>query len=319
MSQSGNQEPNAILLYNRRTRRNGFDGVNTLEFYRLRWHFQALGRLSFAPGASGNTVRGAFGVLLRQTASNEVYMRLFEPSRAAGASPSGLRDWPRPFLFRTAHLDGRQFAPGDAFHIDMHLFDPHPELLAAIRATFEGVGAAGIGPGRGRAALLRVEQLGVDESACETANVPGPPSVVSLDPDPAGQAVRQVRLRFLTPTELKGAAPDGGPAFGVLFARLRDRISTLRAFYGAGPLAIDFRALGERARAVELVSSDLEWTTARRRSTRTGQTHPLGGFTGDAVYAGDLTEFLPWLRAARWTGVGRQTVWGKGDVRVEAP
>jgi hypothetical protein len=33
-------------------------------------------------------------------------------------------------------------------------------------------------------------------------------------------------------------------------------------------------------------------------------------------YAGELGEFLPWLRAARWTGVGRQTVWGKGDLRV---
>ena len=29
-----------------------------------------------------------------------------------------------------------------------------------------------------------------------------------------------------------------------------------------------------------------------------------------------VAEFLPWLRAARWVGVGRQTVWGKGDVRV---
>jgi len=318
MSQSGNQEPNAILLYNRRTFRNGSHRVNTLEFYRLRWHFQALGRLSFGAGASGNTVRGAFGLLLRQTASNEVYTRLFEPGRAGGAAPSGLRDWPRPFLFRTALLDGRQFAPGDAFHIDMHLFDPHPELLAAIRATFDHMGAAGIGPGRGRAALVRVEQLGVDDSAREIATLPGPPSAVSLDPDPAGRAVRQVRLRFLTPTELKGAAPDDGPAFGVLFARLRDRISTLRALYGAGPLPIDFRALGQRARAVELVSSDLAWTAARRRSTRTGQSHPLGGFTGVADYAGDLAEFLPWLRAGRWTGVGRQTVWGKGDVRVEA-
>jgi hypothetical protein len=25
---------------------------------------------------------------------------------------------------------------------------------------------------------------------------------------------------------------------------------------------------------------------------------------------------MPWLWAARWVGVGRQTVWGKGDVRV---
>ena len=294
--------------------------MNTFEFYRLRSSFQALGKLSFPAGESGNVVRGAFGLLLRQTASREVYARVFEPGRAGGR-PSGLKDWPRPFVFRTAAVDGREIAPGETFHIDMHVFDCRPELMGAIRATLGQLGETGLGPGRGRAALSRVEQLGTDESACVMAASPGPPSVISLDPEPAEQAVRQVRLRFLTPTELKGGngpdtVPGGGPEFGVLFARLRDRISTLRALYGAGPLAIDFRGLGARARAMELVSSDLEWTSARRHSSRTGQSHPLGGFTGVAEYAGELGEFLPWLRAARWTGVGRQTVWGKGDVRV---
>ncbi|MGB7759784.1 MAG: CRISPR system precrRNA processing endoribonuclease RAMP protein Cas6 [Bryobacteraceae bacterium] len=288
--------------------------MNTFEFCRLRWHFQALGRLRFPAGESGNVVRGAFGLLLRQTASSDVYARLFEPGRAGGG-PSGLRDWPRPFVFRTAAVDGREIASGDPFYIDMHVFDTRPELMAAIRVTFEQLGEAGLGPGRGRAALSRVQRMGADESAWEMRTEPGPPVVISLDPDPAEQAVRQVRLQFLTPTELKGG---NGAEFGVLFARLRDRISTLRALYGAGPLAIDFRGLGERARAVELVSSDLDWIGARRRSSRTGQSHPLGGFTGVAEYAGELGEFLPWLRAARWTGVGRQTVWGKGDVRVIA-
>jgi len=33
-------------------------------------------------------------------------------------------------------------------------------------------------------------------------------------------------------------------------------------------------------------------------------------------YEGDLTEFVPYLRAARWTGVGRQTAWGKGAIEI---
>jgi hypothetical protein len=53
-----------------------------------------------------------------------------------------------------------------------------------------------------------------------------------------------------------------------------------------------------------------------RRSSRTVQVHPLGGFVGGAEYEGELTEFLPWLQAACWTGVGRQTVWGKGALRI---
>jgi hypothetical protein len=53
-----------------------------------------------------------------------------------------------------------------------------------------------------------------------------------------------------------------------------------------------------------------------RRSSRTGQIHPIGGFVGDAEYEGELTEFVPVLSAAQWTGVGRQTVWGKGAIAV---
>jgi hypothetical protein len=129
-----------------------------------------------------------------------------------------------------------------------------------------------------------------------------------------------VTVRFQTPTELKSA---GGlaerPEFPIVFARLRDRISTLRSLYGAGALDIDFKGLGERAARIELRRGDLAWEQVKRKSGRTGQVHPIGGFTGEAEYAGHLAEFLPWLRAARWVGVGRQTVWGKGDVRVLSP
>ena len=31
----------------------------------------------------------------------------------------------------------------------------------------------------------------------------------------------------------------------------------------------------------------------------------------------DVAEFLPYLEIARWTGVGRQTVWGKGEIAYE--
>jgi hypothetical protein len=53
-----------------------------------------------------------------------------------------------------------------------------------------------------------------------------------------------------------------------------------------------------------------------RRSGRTGQSHSIGGFAGVAEYEGDLREFLPFLEAAQWTGVGRQAVWGKGEIAV---
>jgi hypothetical protein len=289
--------------------------VTSFDFYRFRFHFRALDPVHFPAGKSANVVRGAFGMVLRDAVPAAVYHRLFEPGAVQANGPSGLADWPRPFVLRVAHLDGLTIAPGTGFFLDAHVFDLHQPALVHFRAAFARFAEKGMGPGRGRAELERVEQLDVADHPSPVEEVPGPPSQAALDCDP--QPIERVAVRFLTPTELKSA---GGvaerPEFAVLFGRLRDRLSTLRALYGAGPLEIDFRGIGERAAAIRLVRCHVEWEQVKRKSGRTGQVHPIGGFTGEAEYCGDLAEFLPWLRAARWVGVGRQTVWGKGDVRV---
>jgi hypothetical protein len=276
-------------------------GAVTFELIRLRFHMRAAGSLWFPPGQAGNVLRGAFGMLLRQSAGESDYARLFEPrAGVAGlpSGPSGLADPPRPFVFRAAHLEGRSISPGSEFHFDVHLFDSRRDACPHFVAAFARLAEEGLGPQRSLIKLSSVDQQDV---------------AVELD-GPHERTVG-VRVQFVTPTELKAAQQMvPRPEFAILFARLRDRISTLRALYGPGPLDIDFRAMGERAAGVRLGRCDLQWHATERRSSRTGQTHPLGGFTGEAEYAGDLGEFLPYLRAGQWTGVGRQTVWGKGEI-----
>lgn len=270
----------------------------TLEFERLRFHLRARDRLYFRPGHSANVLRGGLGTVLPEV-DPAAWERMFAPVGRAGG-PSGLAEPPRPFVLRAAHLDGRGVAPGDAFHFDAHIFDLRTPVAATLSAAFEALGRRGLGPGRGRADFLEMTRL--------------PAPAIRLDrPEPASR----VLVRFVTPTELKGC---GGlvsrPEFAVLAARLRDRVSTLRALYGAGPLEVDFRGMAERAAAVEMTRCDVTHAAVERRSSRTGQAHPLGGFTGEAEYRGALDEFLPYLRAGKWTGVGRQTVWGKGEIET---
>jgi CRISPR/Cas system endoribonuclease Cas6 (RAMP superfamily) len=141
------------------------------------------------------------------------------------------------------------------------------------------------------------------------------PKVFSTSPAPP--TVDHVEIRFLTPTELKSAgALVTQPDFATLASRICDRIGMLSARYGEGPLDLDFRGLRERAAQVRLLHCQLQHASATRLSSRTHQVHPLSGFTGAACYAGELTEFMPLLRIAEWTGAGRQTVWGKGALKV---
>ncbi len=308
------------------------------EFYRFRFCLRAKDPVRFPPGKAGNVVRGAFGKILRRIACAPrcpgaaaceiretcIYARLFEPAPPADGGPSGLRDQPRPFVFRASHLDGVSALPGERFWWNVHVFDTKEPALAYFVLTFAQLGREGIGPGRGRAELELVEQLGLDGEVQVRAFDGGrftlrgslaPP--LQLDLTGNGEKLQRAVVRFVTPTELKsGGAVVERPEFAALFGRIRDRVSTLRALYGNGPLDVDFRAMGERAARVRLA----RWVWARQEASRvsakTGQRHSVGGFVGQAEYEGELGEFLPWLRAARWVGVGRQTVWGKGEVAL---
>ncbi len=289
----------------------------TLEFHRLRFWFEVIEPLAFPPGESGNLTRGALGSALHKIAGAATYRRLFEPG-GGGTQPSGLRDWPRPFVLRTAHLDGRSWTSGEHFFIDFHFFPKDAGGWTHFRDAFRGRESAGLALAGGCARLLAVEELDLGDTAHLIDESLGPACSLALDRP--GYATQRVRLRFVTPTELKsGGQIVDRPEFPVLFARLRDRIATLQSLYGHGSPDIDYRALAERAAAVRLTACDIRMEYGVRKSGRTGRTHPLAGFTGDVEYEGELTEFIPWLQAARWVGVGRQTVWGKGEVRLIEP
>jgi hypothetical protein len=262
-------------------------GEYAFELFPLRLRFTARQPLHFPAGGTANWLRGRIGKALMNLSPAE-YERLFAPSSQAG--PSGLRNLPRPFVLRVAQLEGARVDPGERLEIGLNLFDTCATAAAA---------------------LIKALCASVD---AELASMKGE-AVVSLPLAPYERPVHRARVRFVTPTELKGAAQ---PAFGVLFARIRDRVSALRALYGGGPLPIDFRAMGERAGRVRMTHCDMEQVGRERVSRSTGQRHPLGGFIGVAEYEGELTEFAPYLEAARFTGVGRQTVWGKGEIAWEA-
>jgi hypothetical protein len=259
-----------------------------LDLQVLRFSFVATRSFTF-PRPASNKLRGIIGNGLWKRC-DDAYQRFFVPAQAKG--PSGLSDPPRPFVLRAAHLDGIFVPSGGEFHFELHLFDLRNSWVPVLSESLATIAGA------------RLLDVAADK-----------PFALDLEPL---KEVHAVKLCFLTPMELKtrgGLAQQ--PEFAILAARARDRISTLRQLYGDGPLAIDFAGFGERSARIEMTRCEVRHTEAERRSGRTGQTHSLGGFVGEAEYSGDLTEFIPYLRAAQFTGVGRQTSWGKGHIALQ--
>ena len=258
--------------------------------------------VDFPAGKAANTLRGACGA----------YVQTFQHEHEPRANC--LPDSPRPFVFRASHLDGKRVSAGEEFHFDLNVFQLSAAALTRVVRAFASLKS--LGARRGRVELREVWQLDQQHTPIVKFSEQQPPPAVALNLHPTTEASR-LRIRFLTPTELKSSNVVAlQPEFGILAARVRDRLSLLAELYGSGPLAIDFRGFGERARGVYMTRCELRSVEVERRSSRTGQRHPIGGFIGEAEYAGDLTEFVPYLRAAQWTGVGRQTVWGKGQIAV---
>lgn len=251
----------------------------------LRLIFEVQVPVQFPPSFSANIFRGALGTRLPR--------HFFSPAQPQ-LGPSGLADPPRPFVLRAKHLDGLAFKPGETFYLNVHLF---AEFGAHITEAFNDAQ-----PFHGAVRLRDSE----------------PETEIVLPLFPTGPEIDQARVDFLTPTELKHNDTLATiPYFSILFARAATRLRSLAGFYGQ-PIDFDFESLAARSEQVELISHSLTYEWAKRFSTRTGQTHPLGGFAGKTSYQGQLRDFLPILHAAQYTGVGRQTVWGKGEIQVTA-
>ena len=353
-AECGNLGLSTYLRYNERIARAGRAAESTLskklmyfDFLPLRFELTARDPLYFPPGKAANVLRGALGSVLRGLVCIEgcpgakvcelrercPYAMAFEPradSSGNSPAPSGFGDLPRPFVFRARALDGRTLATGESFHFDVHIFSLDRGIVAGFLRAFAALASEGLGSNRGRAELITVRTIPAGgaparvifehaRGAFEDAHEALPPDLV---PASIGLAIalspsNRIAVDFLAPTELKHRQEIAGrPEFPILFARIRDRIATLRRLYGPGPLEVDFREIGERAATVRMTRCDIRHVPVERRSTRTGQVHPIGGFVGTAEYEGELGEFLPWLEAACWTGVGRQAVWGKGEIAI---
>ncbi|MCW5891115.1 MAG: CRISPR system precrRNA processing endoribonuclease RAMP protein Cas6 [bacterium] len=287
-----------------------------------------------------NMLRGTFEITFRRLVCHDIsldcracpllsacpYPAVFRPSPPAGAERlSRAQDLPRPFVLEPPVDAPARLRPGDELDVGLTLFgranDLAPYFVVALRALAD----RGLGPTRGRLRIGRVVgqtpdgEHGVFDAG--TAAVRPVLDGLRLPHlcQPNDERARRVRIRFVTPTTLKR---DGRwvetPSFADVVCRIRDRLSSLAAFYGDGPVEMDFAGVGGAASAVRTVECRTRWERRTRRSNRTGAVHETSGFVGEAVYAGEVGPWMPLLRLGEAVHVGKYAVWGNGRVEVEA-
>ena len=305
---------------------------------RFELSLRALDPIKLPPHA-GSTLRGGFGRAFRRIgcAASALgadhcalgdrcpYHYVFETPVPAGSSIlTKVGTAPRPFVIEPP-LDTRAtYEPGDCIPMGLVLIGRAIDYLPYFIHAFEQLGAAGLGPGRGR---FRVDAAtsappsgsaaplydGASRRLSTGGNSFG---VVDMPLPPTGDGA--LTVRFLTPTRVVHNAGTGTPAeFHVFFRNVLRRVNLLNHFHCGGELCGDAADLVAASQAVGTVSSDLQWHEWARYSASQDRRVPMEGWVGRVIYEGDVDPFRPWLAVGEVVHVGKGAAFGLGKCRME--
>ena len=244
-----------------------------------------------------STFRGALGRALKRLscvtrryktclecplAQDCAYRYLFETPRPPHAER--LRKYPfvgHPFVFappfpyeRRNPLQIRITLVGKALR-----FFPH--VVLALEALVQN----GLGRRKVRLKLVSIEEESARKVLYRENKITNPELI---SPPKEKLLSETLVIKFLTPTSLRFSRKIVRPdefEFHILIRNLLRRISMLSYFHTGVPLEVDFRELIAKAEKVKTVSRALSWERFKRRSARTGKTHPLEGFIGEARFS----------------------------------
>jgi len=298
------------------------------------------------PTYKGSTLRGGFGNAFKRVVcalkdrecadcmlrERCVYAYVFETPPPAGSRV--MRKYlavPRPFVIEPPAERRTGYKPGDELTFGLTLIGKAVDYLPYFIYAFDELGNIGIGKGRGKYKLTAVDRNAPDVAgrppgngrriyAAETRRLePFTPEILPIDIRPldAGPPAT-LALNFLTPTRIyHGDHLLHGLEFHVLVRQLLRRISMLAYFHcDIDTAGWDFKGCIDRAGQVAVRNSRLSWHAWQRYSARQDSKIDMDGFVGEIAYGGDVTPFLPLLRAGETLHVGKGTTFGLGRYEI---
>lgn len=202
-----------------------------------------------------------------------------------------------------------------------------PFFLWAVQALERGL-LKGIGGPARDWRVLSIHRVHAD-GRCSRLNIgkgmPTPdllPDNLPVGPE-TGDADRArdrspVAVELLSPArviEARRVLGDGDPlTFGTLVRRAMDRLLDL---YGEDAHAALTHRIGNRdPDSVPLLADHTRFVSLRCRSGKKRKTRAIGGKQGTLVYGAGAAAFLPLLRCAAITHVGKSPVYGLGRIRA---
>lgn len=308
---------------------------------RLRVTFEAKDHV-LLPEYKGSALRGGFGRALRKIVcwsrsatcpqcllkAKCVYAYVFE-TLPHDDSPflRKMTNAPHPFVIRPPLDQRRDYEPGEKLSFDFITIGKAAEHLPYFAYTFVEMGAYGLGRGRGKLALERIESVGFDGELTLVYHHADQilrdnaenQTFVQLTDHKA--LIGPCTFKFLTPVRIqeKGSYRES-VNFGLLFRNLLRRVAVLGPLHcGIDCSGIDFAGLSRAADSIQTVCSDLRWHDWERYSNRQQTRMKLGGLLGEITFEGDFSMFWPFILLGEHVHVGKNTSFGLGHYQLLDP
>ncbi len=302
--------------------------LNSLKLARFELTLAASNELHL-PMYLGSTLRGGFGTAfkrvvcaLRDRLCHEcilkgkcVYSYVFETPPPAGTTV--MRKYessPHPFIIEPPQITHHEYKAGDTLTLNLILIGRAIDYLPYFIYTFEEFGRIGIGKGRGQFELQDVSCEGKTIYDSKTKILT---SFDYLTLDSGAEITRSLQsltLNFLTPCRIVyNGYLTKDLQFHIFIRNLLRRIALLSYFHsGCDTSQIDFKGIIEQARQIRLAHDHLQWYDWERYSARQETRMKMGGFVGKITFEGDITPFMPLIKAGDVLHVGKGTSFGLG-------
>jgi len=303
-----------------------------MEIYPFLFEFEAITPVSFM-NYPGITLRGGMGMSMKRAlcvmgkdrddcrscilSNTCAYARVFEsPNDKNKRAMKKATHYPHPFVMTPLFEGPVNYDKGDIFRLSFNLFGNSIKDLQYIIHSFIKFGETGIGKERGKFRISGIlhgnDLVPVYSDSGDIDYTRLKPLTINTPP-----VLNKVEIEFKTPCRIqkKGRVLKNAD-FSEIIKNIVRRKENLSALY-CETLAGCSKDLISKASEIRKVSENLKWQQLSRYSKRQGNRMPLEGFTGTAVFEGDLTPFHELLKFSEYINIGKNSSFGFGAVNVQ--
>jgi CRISPR-associated endoribonuclease Cas6 len=231
---------------------------------------------------------------------------------------------PHPYVLEPPFDNQSLYLPGNSFSANLILMGKAIDYLPYFIFVMEELGKNGIGKGRGRFLLKKVENLLhptekegkviFDARSKRISSDIATKTFLDISNEVSGIISPALTLDFLTPCRIIYRNRLTTPSdfnFLILMKNLLRRIYLLSYLFDSR-LQIDYKALLEQAENVKIERNKLYWYDWERYSSRQDERMKLGGFKGEITFGGQITPLLPFIKIGEYIHLGKDTSFGLG-------